>query len=267
MYISHVQSCTYVAPGLSEAHLGLVFAPQMLTWYWCLQNRGEITKSDFTAHALGHAATFILLLTGGMFGAIVAVFVSAFALLKRSGFPRSRPSYFWFIMLVMSIQRMMSVPFALNTWIVTACEISMMYIIKLRVRQVFSYDRRLEDKIATESQEFSQSQSSLEMQNQALEPRRGGPLLSFDSASEDGSPLPAPPPGLARSDSASSKNPLELVRGDSMGTGRPPGSGHRRGVSTQSSGGSWAWGVVVQDFVAKSLSPNSSSEDEEDDLA
>ena len=257
-----------LSPGLSEAHLGLVFAPQVLTWYWCLQNRGEITKSDFTAHALAHAATFVLLLTGGRFGSIIAVLVSAFAFIKRSGFPRSRPSFFWFIMLVMSLQRALAVPFFLNTWIVTACEISMMYIVKLRISKWFSYDRRLEDKIATESQEFSRSASSLEMQLHANEPRRSGPLLSFDSLSEDGSPLPSPPTGLGRTDSSSSRNPVELVRNDSIGPSRPHGSGHRRGVSTQSSGGSWAWGVAVQDFVAKSVSPpTSSGEEDDDDLA
>src|SRR5689334_21698019 len=74
-----------LAPGLSQAHLGLVLAPQLLTWYWCLQNRGEITKSDFTAHVLAMAATFILLLTGGSFGSIVAIAVSGFALFRRSG--------------------------------------------------------------------------------------------------------------------------------------------------------------------------------------
>jgi hypothetical protein len=259
-----------LSPGLTEAHLGLVLAPQVLTWYWCLQHRGEISKSDFTAHALGLAATFVLLLTGGFLGSVCAVGVSGFAVVKRSSFPRSRQSFFWSVMLVVSLQRLFSVPFAFNTWTLAAIEISMMYIIKIRLPMWFLFDKRFDSKVNTESQDFNDPSSLAEMQPSSSPGptfvRRNGPLLSFDSGSEDGSssPLP-PPPDLIRTDSLGARSPLQLVRTDSLGQGRPPGSGHRRGISTQSSGSSWAWGLAVQDFVVKSLSPPSSS-DEDDDL-
>ena len=256
-----------LAPGLSEAHLGIVLAPQLLTWFWCLQNRGEIAKSDFTAHALGLAATLVLILTGGSFGASCAVVVSAFAVLKRSSFPRSRQSFFWLMVLLISAQKVLRVPFAINTWTLTAIEITMMYLVKLRLSVWFTFDKRFDAKVLTESQEFQLSSSTLDQSVDAspslgLAPRRDGPLLSFDSASETGS-LP-PPPEFIRTDSIGAQTPPELFRVDS-GPGRAPGSGHRRGISTQSSGSGWGWGVAVQDLALKNTRAPSTS-DEDDDL-
>jgi hypothetical protein len=268
--LAMIHAAPALGPGITEAHLGLVLAPQLLTWFWCLQNRGEIPKSEFTAHALGLAATFVLLLTGGQFGAYCAVITCTVAVLKRSNFPRSRQSFFWVIMLVISFQRSIGTSYAINSWTLALCEVSMMYVIKIRIPIWFSFDKRLASKVQTESQEFSDPSVSDSQQLPSpfgsADIRRSGPLLSLESLNSEEAGSVSSGPELIRGDSLNARTPPDLLRTDSLTDRKPPGAGHRRGVSTQSSGSGWAWGLAVQDFVAKSLSPPSSSDEEDDDL-
>lgn len=175
-----------------------------------------------------------------------------------------------------------------------------MYAVKFKYPKWFAFDRRMDGTKSSaldhdlDRARWNDSNGSMFEVKGDVEQGRlnkpgspiGGPLLTFDSSSEDGrtvdgieaprSPQLMGPPSLGRGVSTESglpPRPMNLAhlpgppelgpRGDS--TGRPMGMGHRRGISTQSSGNSWAWGLAVQDFSgASSLSPHS-SEDEYDD--
>ena len=150
-----------LGPSMSEAHLGLVFTPQILTWFWCLQSRGEIAKSDFTAHCIGLAATLILLLSGSFFSAVLATLISGIALFRCSSFPRSRQSVFWFSMLIVSINR--TFPLISKTsseFVILILEVMMMFTIKFKLPVCFLFDRRSESKSSVENASNSELSES-----------------------------------------------------------------------------------------------------------
>lgn len=240
-------------PGITEAHIGLVFTPQVLTWFWCLQSRAEIKKSDFTAHCLAMAAVVILLLAGGHFGNMCAVATSMFAFIRRSSFPRSRQCFFWLVTLVLSICRTQHVHENYSNWIVSLGEISMMLVVKFKWAQWFKYDKTVDLSKNSLQQDSDDETTRSVAPDPPLQSQRG-PLLSFDSSLEDASSVDSP-----------TNRTQDTLKQDTTSQPRHPGSGHRRELSTQSSGNGWGWGVAVPDFVATSLSPPSSSDEEDDE--
>lgn len=225
----------------SPAHLLMVFAPQFLTWFWCLKSRGEISKSDFTENViLLTTVVLFLAIDGSEFAPLAALFLSLGGLFlsssKSKNF-RQRPCFIWSCLIILCIQKSNGIKNEEEVenknccWIISLEEVLMMFLMKFKIPLIFSFDR----KEITSSGEEKYHRSSVDLESDLLKPPDLNRSDSINSQSSNYSPTP------------------NLVIPH-----------HRRDVSLQSNG-SWGWGPIVQDF-GKSLSPrmsiSSSSSDE-----